>query len=60
MNRSELAAQVETVGTAINAARTALFAANCIFLTGAMRAAEEVVMFIYTTLQDTTIPETEL
>lgn len=60
MNREKLAKDIEAVGIAVNNLRVKLIGANCVFLAGVVRGAEESIMLAKTTVEDVSVPEDEL
>lgn len=60
MNRVSLANKVEEVGQAVNGLRNILIEEECVFLAGLVRAAEEALLVVVTSLRDTSVPDKEL
>lgn len=58
--RSEMAEKVLKVGQAVNELREALLAANYVFMAGAIRAAEEAVLFVHTMIDGSEMKESDL
>ena len=60
MDRGKLAAQVEQLGQSVNALRMTLVHEGAAFSAGLTRAAEEALVVVLTSLQDTSVPDSEL
>lgn len=60
LTREELSAATQEVGEAVNRLRMSLLDAKKPFTAGIVRAAEEAVLLVKTTLDDAAVAETEL